>query len=47
VCRQSENNKTRDDGNDNDHPVLEVDPQNGKVLDKKVQRPRAPIFRAE
>jgi hypothetical protein len=44
---QPEKKKTRDDGNDNDHPVLEVETQNGKVLDQKMQRPRAPIFRAE
>jgi hypothetical protein len=42
-----ESDKTRDDGDDNDHPVLEVEAQNGKVLDQKMQRPRAPIFRAE
>jgi hypothetical protein len=42
-----ESDKTRDDGSDNDHPVLEIEAQNGKVLDQKMQRPRAPIFRAE
>jgi hypothetical protein len=44
---QSEKNKTRDDGNENDHPVLEVEAQNERCSTRKCKRPRAPIFRAE
>lgn len=41
---QGKKDGPRDDGDANDHPVLEVDPQNGKVLDKKMQRLRAPAL---
>jgi hypothetical protein len=41
---QHEKNKARDDGNDKKHPVLAIEAQKGKVVDQKVQRPRAPDF---
>jgi hypothetical protein len=43
---ENENGKTCDDRKNNDHPVLALEAKKGKVLDQKVQRPRAPIFRA-
>jgi hypothetical protein len=42
--RQSENNKPRDDGNDNEHPILAIEAQQGKVFDQKVQRPAPPFL---
>ena len=44
---QTENNESRDKRNTDNHPVLEVVAQNGKVLDQKMQRPRAPICREQ
>ncbi|MGA7070478.1 hypothetical protein [Bradyrhizobium sp.] len=44
--RQNEKNKARDEGHDKEHPVLAIEAEDGKVLDQKVQRSRAPIFRA-
>jgi hypothetical protein len=43
---ENEKGKACDDHNNNDHPVLAFEAKKGKVLDQKVQRPRAPIFRA-
>ncbi len=43
----NEKNKARDDRKNQDHPVLAVKAKKGKVLDEKVQRPRAPIFGAK
>jgi hypothetical protein len=43
---ESEQNKPRDHDSDNEHPVLGIETQKGKVLDQKMQRPRAPIFGA-
>lgn len=44
AAAQGKKNEPRDDGDANDHPVLEVDSQNGKVLDQKMQRPGAPVL---
>ena len=43
---ENEKDKTCDDHKNDDHPVLGFESKKGKVLDQKVQRPRAPIFRA-
>jgi hypothetical protein len=43
---ENEKYKTCDDHKNDDHPVLAFESKKGKVLDQKVQRPRAPIFRA-
>jgi hypothetical protein len=44
---EDEKDKAGDDRQNNDHPVLAVKAKKGKVLDQKVQRPRAPpIFGA-
>ena len=44
---QPERNKSGDKRNTDDHPVLEVVAQNRKMLDQKMQRPRAPICRTQ
>jgi hypothetical protein len=43
---ENEKDKACDDHKNDDHPVLGFESKKGKVLDQKVQRPRAPIFRA-
>jgi hypothetical protein len=43
---ENEKDKTCDDHKNDDHPVLAFESKKGKVLDQKVQRPRAPISRA-
>jgi hypothetical protein len=43
---ENDENKARDDRKHDEHPVLTVKAKERKVLDQKVQRPRAPIFRA-
>jgi hypothetical protein len=44
---QAKNDESGDKRDTDKHPVLEVVTQNGKVLDQKVQRARAPICRAQ
>ena len=43
---ENKKNKACDDRSNDDHPVLAIEAKKGKVLDQKVQRPRAPISRA-
>jgi hypothetical protein len=44
---ENKKNKACDDRSNDDHPVLAIEAKKGKVLDQKVQRPRAPIFGAK
>ena len=44
---KNEKRKSSDRRRDNEHPVLAVEAEKGKVIDQKMQRPRAPILRAE
>jgi hypothetical protein len=44
VRRESDNNKTRDDGSHNEHPILAIEAQQGKVFDQKVQRLAPPFL---
>jgi hypothetical protein len=37
-------NKASGERKHDEHPVLAVEAKKGKVLDQKVQRPRAPMF---
>ena len=46
-CAEHEENKAGGDRKHDEHPVLAVEAKNGKVLDQKVQRPHAPVFRAQ
>ena len=41
---EGDENKAGGDRKPNEHPVLAVEAKKGKVLDQKVQRPRAPHF---
>jgi hypothetical protein len=40
-------NKNCDHRSDDEHPVLAIEAKKRKVLDQKMQRPRAPLLRAE
>jgi hypothetical protein len=44
---KNEKDKNRDHRSGDEHPVLAVKAKERKVLDQKMQRPRAPILRAE
>jgi hypothetical protein len=44
AAAERDKNKASDDHGNNDHPVLAFEAKKGKVLDQKVQRPRAPHF---
>ena len=44
---EGDENKADGERKHDEHPVLAVEAKKGKVLDQKVQRPRASVFRAQ